>query len=122
MDSRAWATGPDTGILPKCPASDRMGDCSTPLVEGVEAEVLARLRRLRLFRVGPMDAAPLRGGVVDGETPGREGGFSRVSMTAEFCGAGGGTGVEGIGVPLRNRAVSLRLTGPRMGRASDKVD
>ncbi len=69
-----------------------------------------------------MDAAPLREGVVDGETPGREGGFSGASMTAEFRGDGGGTGVGGSGLPLRNRAVSLRLTGPRMGRASDEVD
>ncbi len=83
---------------------------------------MARFRRLRLFRGGPLGAVPLREGAVGGGTPGREEGFSRVSMTAEFRGDGGETGVEGFGVPLRNRAVSLRLTGPRMGRASDKVD
>ena len=99
-----------------------MGDCSAPLVEGGEAEVLGRFRGLRLCRGGLLDAVTLREGFVDGETPGREGGFSRVSTVAEFRGDGDGAGVEGFEVPLRNKEVSLRLTGPRMGRASYEVD
>lgn len=65
------------------------------------------------------------GGSIDRGATKRAGGFSRDSTVTEFWGGGGDgkvAGVESFGVRLRNNEVSVRLTGPRIGRASEKMD
>ena len=80
------------------------------------------LPRLRLRGLRPLDGASAWDAFLwGGEILGWERGLSAVSGTAGLSEPAGGSVLGVLGVSLGNRLDSLRITGRRMKRASDKV-